>query len=129
MAVVVRRFTRAGSLAVLLLWLVLAVATGPYTVGLGEVARAGPEVQLPAGAEAEQVARVLNPSGRPVPLPLAVVWVPRQEGERITPGQEAAAREVTACVAGPSFVPVLAEDGRAMIVVVPGGLPICATGS
>ncbi|WP_257002312.1 MMPL family transporter [Streptomyces sp. WZ.A104] len=121
MAVVVRRFTRAGSLAVLLLWLVLAIATGPYTVRLGEVARAGPEVQLPAGAESEQVARVLNPSGVAEPLPLAVVWVPRQEGARITPGQEAVAREVTARVAGPSLVPVLAEDSRAMIVVVPGG--------
>ncbi len=115
-----RRFTRAGSLAVLLLWLVLAIATGPYTVRLGEVARAGPEVRLPAGAESEQVARVLNPSGVAEPLPLAVVWVPRQEGERITPGQEAAAREVTARLAGPSLVPVLAEDGRALIVVVPG---------
>ncbi len=79
-------------------------------------------MRLPAGGESEQVARVLNPSGVAEPLPLAVVWVPRQEGERITPGQEAAAREVTARLAGPSLVPVLAEDGRALIVVVPEGL-------
>ncbi|WP_262388043.1 MMPL family transporter [Streptomyces parvus] len=105
----------------LLLWLVLAVATGPYTVRLGEVVRAGPEVQLPVGAESAQVARLLNPSGVAEPLPLAVVWVPRQEGERITPGQELAAREVTARFAGPSLVPVLAEESRALIVVVPAG--------
>ncbi|MBT2427485.1 MMPL family transporter [Streptomyces sp. ISL-112] len=121
MSVVVRRFTRPASLTMLLLWLVLAVATGPYTVRLGEVARAGPEVQLPAGAESAQVARLLNPSGVAEPLPLAVVWTPRQKGERITPGQEAAAREVTARLAGPSLVPVLAKDSRALIVVVPEG--------
>ncbi|MFJ8253781.1 MMPL family transporter [Streptomyces sp. NPDC094466] len=121
MSVVVRRFTRAGALTMLVLWLVLAVATGPYTVRLGEVTRAGPEVQLLAGAESARVARLLNPSGVAEPLPLAVVWTARQEGDRITPGQEVAAREVTARLGGPSLVPVLAKESLALIVVVPVG--------
>ncbi|MGT2532814.1 MMPL family transporter [Streptomyces nojiriensis] len=105
----------------LLLWLVLAVATGPYTLRLGEVARSGQQVQLPGGAESAQVARLLNPDGADEPLPLAVIWTPRADGAQITATQQETARRVTARLAGTAVVPILAADGRAVTAVIAAG--------
>ncbi|MFJ3880875.1 MMPL family transporter [Streptomyces sp. NPDC090077] len=105
----------------LLLWLVLAVAAGPYTMRLGEVARSGQELQLPADAESARVARLLNPTAQDEPLPLAVIWTPRADGEQITAGQQEAARQVTARLAGSAAAPVLAADGRALTAVIAAG--------
>lgn len=105
----------------LLLWLALAVAAGPYTLRLGEVARSGQELQLPAGAESAQVARLLNPDGADEPLPLAVIWTPRADGEKITASQQEEARQVTARLAGTAAAPVLATDGRALTAVIAAG--------
>ncbi|MEU5921704.1 MMPL family transporter [Streptomyces sp. NPDC047141] len=105
----------------LLLWLVLAVAAGSYTLRLGEVSPSSQAVQLPVSAESARVARLLNPTGRDEPLPLAVVWTPRADGEQITTGQQQAARRVTALLAGSAAVPVLAADGRALTAVVAAG--------
>ncbi|MFF4012422.1 MMPL family transporter [Streptomyces sp. NPDC001717] len=105
----------------LLLWLVPAVATGPYTLRLGEVARSGQQVQLPGGAESAQVARLLNPDGADEPLPLAVIWTPRADGAQITATQQETARRVTARLAGTAVVPMLAADGRAVTAVIAAG--------
>ncbi|MGP3690978.1 MMPL family transporter [Streptomyces sp. IBSNAI002] len=107
----------------MLLWLVLAVATGPFTVRLGEVTQAGHVVQLPAGAESTEAARLLNPAAAGQPLPLAVIWTPRAESERITLAQRKAAGQVTGRLSapGPAVVPVLAGDGRALISVISVG--------
>lgn len=105
----------------LLLWLGLAVITGPYAVRLGELAQSGQEVQLPAGAESARVARLLKAAGGDEPLPLAVIWTRSRAGEHITPVQQEAARQVTARLAGPGAVPVLAPDGRALTVVIAAG--------
>ncbi|MGW8360372.1 MMPL family transporter [Streptomyces wedmorensis] len=115
------KFHRAGPWAVLLLWLTLAVATGPYTLRLGEVARSGQEAQLPDGAESVRVARLLNPDGAEEPLPLAVIWTPRADGEQITAGQQETARQVTARLAGSATAPVRAADGRALTAVIAAG--------
>ncbi|MEU4064633.1 MMPL family transporter [Streptomyces wedmorensis] len=119
--VVLRRFYRAGPFGVLLLWLALAVAAGLYTVRLGEVAKTGQELQLPAGTESARVARLLNPAGEAEPLPLAVIWTPRESGGQITAGQQEAAQQITVGLAGPAGVPVLAADGRALTAVIPAG--------
>ncbi|MFH8259279.1 MMPL family transporter [Streptomyces roseolus] len=119
------RLNRARSFAVLLLWLVLAFAAGPYTVRLEEVTQAGQEVQLPATAESARVAGLLNPAGAEEALPLAVIWTPRTEGERISPGQQEEVRQVAFRLAD-GAAPVLAPDGRAMTTVIatgPAGLP------
>ncbi|WP_225805048.1 MMPL family transporter [Streptomyces sp. NK15101] len=102
----------------LLLWLVLAVVAVPYTVRLGEVGRADQEAQLPAGSESARVARLLNPAVRDEPLPLAVIWTPRAEGEQISAGQQKAVRQVALRLAGPAAAPILAADGRALTVVI-----------
>ncbi|GGY38565.1 putative membrane protein [Streptomyces omiyaensis] len=114
------RLNRARSFAVVLLWLVLAVAAGPYTVRLEEVTQAGQEVQLPAGAESARVADLLNPAGAEDPLPLAVIWTPRTEGERILPDQQEEIRQVAFRLAD-GAAPVLAQDGRAMTAVITAG--------
>ncbi|MFJ3633356.1 MMPL family transporter [Streptomyces sp. NPDC090112] len=115
------KFHRAGPLAVLLLWLALAVAAGPYTMRLGEVAPSSQAVQLPAGAESARVARLLNPTAQDDLLPLAVIWTPRKGGEQITAAQRQAVRQVTARLAGSAAVPVLAVDGRALTAVIAAG--------
>ncbi|MEU2184497.1 MMPL family transporter [Streptomyces thermolilacinus] len=103
------------------LWLVLAGAAAPCTVRLGEVAQAGQEVQLPAGAESARADRLLDPGGGEEPLPLAVVWTARVEGEQITAGQQEAARLVTARLVGPAAVPSLSADGQALTAVIAAG--------
>ncbi|MFF6883749.1 MMPL family transporter [Streptomyces sp. NPDC012421] len=120
------RFHRAGPLGVLVLWLVLSVAAGPYTVRLGELAKAGQEVQLPVEAESARVARLLNPAGQEEPLPLAVIWASRAKDEQIIADQQEAVRRVTTRLAGPAAVPIVSTDGRALTVVMavgPAGLP------
>ncbi|MFJ5829501.1 hypothetical protein [Streptomyces sp. NPDC093089] len=123
----------------LLRWLIPAVAAGPYTVRPGEAAQAGQTAPLaeagqtaplaeagqtaPLAAEAEsaRAARLLNPAGQGEPLPLAVIWTPRTQGEPITAGQQETVRQVTAHLAGPAAVPVLAADGQALTAVIAAG--------
>ncbi|MYS11762.1 MMPL family transporter, partial [Streptomyces sp. SID6041] len=85
------------------------------------MAQAGQVSQLPAGAESARVARLLNPAGQDEPLPLAVIWTSRVEGERITAAQREAVRQVAVRLAGPAAVPVLASDGRALTAVISAG--------
>ncbi|MFE9042576.1 MMPL family transporter [Streptomyces sp. NPDC007818] len=114
------RLNRARAFAVVLLWLVLAVATSPFTLRLEEVTQAGQEAQLPAAAESARVAGLLNPADAEEPLPLAVIWTPRAEGERISPGQQEEVRQVALRLPD-GAAPVLAPDGRAMIAVITTG--------
>ncbi|MFC9001203.1 MMPL family transporter, partial [Streptomyces rochei] len=53
------RLDRAESFVVLLLWLVLAVAAGTYTVRLREMTQSGQGVKLPVASESAEVARLL----------------------------------------------------------------------
>ncbi|MFG3037196.1 MMPL family transporter [Streptomyces sp. NPDC048330] len=101
-----------------LLWLVLAVAAGPYTVRLGEVTQAGGDVTLRAPTESARVERLLNPTGAEVAVPLAVVWTSRPEGEQITARQQQAARQVIVRLTGTAGTPVLSPDGRALTAVI-----------
>ncbi|MGW0469290.1 MMPL family transporter [Streptomyces sp. NPDC003027] len=102
----------------ILLWLVLAVAAGPYTVRLGEVAQAGADVTLREHAESARVERLLNPTGAEVVMPLAVIWTSRPEGERVTARQQQAARQVIVRLTGTAGAPVLSRDGRALTAVI-----------
>ncbi|GHG30307.1 MMPL family transporter [Streptomyces sp. G2] len=112
------RLNRARPYIVLLLWLILAVAAGPYTVRLGEVAQAGGDVTLRETTESAQVERLLNPAGAQAALPLAVIWTSRPEGEQITARQQQAARQIVVRLTGTAGAPVLSQDGRAMTAVI-----------
>ncbi|MFD5770730.1 MMPL family transporter [Streptomyces sp. NPDC127049] len=112
------RLNRARPFVVLLLWLILAVAAGPYTVRLGEVAQAGGDVTLRETTESARVERLLNPAGAQAALPLAVVWTSRPEGEQITARQQQAARQAVVRLTGTAGAPVLSQDGRAMTAVI-----------
>ncbi|GHD82563.1 MMPL family transporter [Streptomyces goshikiensis] len=124
----VKNFNRAWSVPLLALWLLLALVTSPFTVRLGEAAHASSNLQLPGEAESARVDRLLNPTGADQPLPLAVIWLSRTEGEQITSRQFETARQVSAGFSGvgASGVPVLSREGRALTAVIaagPTGLP------
>ncbi|MFE0700873.1 MMPL family transporter [Streptomyces sp. NPDC058872] len=112
---------RPGVPATLLLWLVLAVLSGPFAARLGDAAGAeGQQAPALPGTQSARVAEALNPAGGPEPLPLAVLWT-RADGGRITPLQERSARQVVDRLAGPAAAPFPSRDGEAVAAVVEAG--------
>ncbi|MFF5638408.1 MMPL family transporter [Streptomyces sp. NPDC012825] len=118
-----RRFTKSGTLLMVVLWAALVVLTSPYALRLGEAVQAGQAGRLPAGAESAGVAALLNPSGSSESLPLAVLWTAGEPEAGITSFQQVEAHriltEVTDSRSGTE--PSLAQDGEAMIAVIPIG--------
>ncbi|MFB6626303.1 MMPL family transporter [Streptomyces sp. NPDC056374] len=113
-----RWLNRPGALATLLLWLVAALLSSSFAVRLSEMSAADHPTVVPSGTQSAQVARLLNPTGVPEPLPLAVIWT-QESGNRITPSQQQAAQRVSGQLtsSGPASTPVLAQDGGALVAL------------
>lgn len=123
-------FNRRGLSVTLLLWLMLAVVAGLYTLRVGEVARTEQTAQLPPGAESAKVSALLDPTGAGKALPLVVVWTAREQGAGITSAQQTAAAQTAAGLTrdGSGPRPVLSRDGEALTVVLDIGPEALAAG-
>ncbi|WP_435057108.1 MMPL family transporter [Streptomyces sp. bgisy060] len=111
---------RSGVPATLLLWLVLAVLSGPFASRLGDAGAGGQQAPALPGTQSARVAEALNPTGGPEPLPLAVLWT-RADGGRIGPLQERSARQVADRLAGLAAVSFPSGDGEAVAAVIAAG--------
>ncbi|WAZ19238.1 MMPL family transporter [Streptomyces cinnabarinus] len=109
-------------LALLLVWLGVGGALGPYAGKLGEVATNDQAAFLPQSAESTQVLKAREAFDQSETLPAVVVWT--ADGQRISAAQLSTATRALGSLAGqPGFVGTpspasLSTDGRAMQAVV-----------
>ncbi|MFF0727364.1 MMPL family transporter [Streptomyces sp. NPDC004134] len=109
-------------LVLLIVWLVVGGALGPYAGKLGEVATNDQAAFLPRNAESTRVLEAGEEFDRSETLPAIVVWTPA--GEQIAKGQQQAATDAVAGLAGETGVvgspspAVVSEDGEALQAVV-----------
>ncbi|MFB9838517.1 MMPL family transporter [Actinoallomurus acaciae] len=103
---------------VLVAWLVLLMAGGTLGGRLQGVTQNNADAYLPGSAEATQVIKLQDKVHKEDGM-LAVVSYERRSG--ITPADQANARQAAAKLAhvGPATGPLMAEDGRAMQLLVP----------
>ncbi|MEV4194395.1 MMPL family transporter [Streptomyces toxytricini] len=111
-------------LALLVVWLGIGGALGPYAGKLGEVATNDQAAFLPRSAESTAVLEARRPFERSASVPAIVVWeVP--DGTRISEDQAGAASRAVAALAGRPGIAEApsparpSEDGRALQAVVP----------
>ncbi|MFI8106106.1 MMPL family transporter [Streptomyces sp. NPDC086023] len=114
----------AVPLALVLVWLGIGGTLGPYAGRLGEVATNDQAAFLPRSAESTRVLQARKAFEASASVPAIVVWT-ADDGGRVTAGQERAAAQAAAGLAGRPGVagppsPVLASaDGEALQAVVP----------
>lgn len=109
---------------VLTAWLIVLVALGPLAGKLGQVEESGPNAFLPSGAESAQVNTELEKfRGEDEIVPAIAVYA---RGDAATTSADAAKARSDARELGPLAAqgekvsgPLPAEDGRALMVVVP----------
>ncbi|MET9352127.1 MMPL family transporter [Streptomyces sp. NPDC006617] len=108
----------------LLVWLVVGGALGPYAGKLGEVATNDQASFLPRSAESTQVVEAQRAFQQDETLPVIVVWTADGDGDAaVTAHQQAATRSVAGLEGDPGIVgsasPALpSDDGRALQAVV-----------
>ncbi|MFF4469887.1 MMPL family transporter [Streptomyces sp. NPDC001599] len=108
----------------LLVWLVVGGALGPYAGKLGEVATNDQASFLPRSAESTRVVDAQQAFQQDETLPVIVVWTADGDGDAaVTAHQQAATRSVAALEGDPGIVgsasPALpSDDGRALQAVV-----------
>ncbi|MEU4980219.1 MMPL family transporter [Streptomyces sp. NPDC021969] len=108
----------------LLVWLVVGGALGPYAGKLGEVATNDQASFLPRSAESTQVVEAQQAFQQDETLPVIVVWTADGDGDAaVTAHQQAATRSVAGLEGDPGIVgsasPALpSDDGRALQAVV-----------
>ncbi|MGI5484364.1 MMPL family transporter [Streptomyces lavendofoliae] len=106
----------------LLVWLGVGGALGPYAGKLGEVATNDQAAFLPRSAESTKVLDAREAFDQSETLPAIVVWT--ADGERVTEAQRAAATRAVTALAGDAGVvgrpspALLSEDGQALQAVV-----------
>ncbi|GGU39287.1 putative membrane protein [Streptomyces lavendofoliae] len=106
----------------LLVWLGVGGALGPYAGKLGEVATNDQAAFLPRSAESTKVLEAREAFDQSETLPAIVVWT--AEGDRVTEAQQAAATRAVTALAGHAGVvgrpspALLSEDGQALQAVV-----------
>ncbi|MEV5355219.1 MMPL family transporter [Streptomyces sp. NPDC052693] len=109
-------------LALLLVWLGVGGALGPYAGKLGEVATNDQAAFLPRSAESTRVLQAREAFDQSETLPAVVVWT--AGGERLTADQRAEATRAVAALAGERGVvdrpspALLSDDREAMQAVV-----------
>ncbi|MEW2357913.1 MMPL family transporter [Spirillospora sp. NPDC029432] len=124
MANTVRGARWALPVLLLVVWLGIGGALGPYAGKLGEVATNDQASFLPESAESTRVIDAQRPFQAEKALPAIVVWEARNGGT-LPPGAQAAATRALASLNGSAEVagqvsPALpSEDGRALQAVVP----------
>ncbi|MFF8613221.1 MMPL family transporter [Streptomyces sp. NPDC015350] len=117
-----RRVRWLVPLVLLLVWLAVGGALGPYAGKLGEVATNDQAAFLPQSAESTKVLKAREAFDQSETLPAIVVWT--ADGDRITGAQRSAATRAIGGLAGrPGVVgtpsPALpSEDGQALQAVV-----------
>ncbi|MFJ2896683.1 MMPL family transporter [Streptomyces sp. NPDC087218] len=117
-----RRVRWLVPLVLLLVWLGVGGALGPYAGKLGEVATNDQAAFLPQSAESTKVLKAREAFDQAETLPAIVVWT--ADGDRITDAQRSAATRAIGGLAGrPGVVgtpsPALpSEDGQALQAVV-----------
>ncbi|MEU1042595.1 MMPL family transporter [Streptomyces sp. NPDC005551] len=122
MSLTARRARRLLPLVLLVAWLGIGGALGPYAGKLGEVATNDQAAFLPRNAESTRVIEEQRAFRRDETLPAIVVWT--ADGAEVTTGQRAAATRALATLNGePGVVgtpsPALpAKDGKALQGVV-----------
>ncbi|MER7109725.1 MMPL family transporter [Streptomyces sp. NPDC000229] len=110
-------------IALLLVWLAIGGALGPYAGKLGEVATNDQAAFLPRSAESTKVLEARKAFETAPSVPAIVVWT--ADGARVTTEQREAATRAVAGLAGEpgiSAAPspaVVSRDGEAMQAVVP----------
>ncbi|MEO3974912.1 MMPL family transporter [Streptomyces sp. CAU 1734] len=119
-----RRARRLIPVVLLLVWLGIGGALGPYAGKLGEVATNDQAAFLPRSAESTEVIEAQRAFREGEKLPVIVVWTAGGDG-RVTPDQRGEAdRALASLAAGPGVSgrpsPALAsEDGAALQAIVP----------
>ncbi|SCD75720.1 MMPL family transporter, partial [Streptomyces sp. PpalLS-921] len=108
----------------LVAWLAVGGAFGPYAGKLGEVATNDQASFLPQSAESTQVIDAQKAFSRQETVPAIVVWTSEKDGGRLDPGQREAATAALAGLKGEPGVtgevsPALpSKDGQALEGVV-----------
>ncbi|BFO16727.1 hypothetical protein SHKM778_31150 [Streptomyces sp. KM77-8] len=102
-------------LALLIVWLGVGGALGPYAGKLGEVATNDQAVFLPRTAESTRVLEARKAFDQSETVPAIVVWT--TDGDRVTETQQAAASDAVGALAGTAGVvgrpsPALVSDDR-----------------
>ncbi|MFG2511016.1 MMPL family transporter [Streptomyces sp. NPDC048584] len=102
-------------LALLIVWLGVGGALGPYAGKLGEVATNDQAVFLPRTAESTKVLEAREAFDQSESVPAIVVWT--TDGDRVTDAQQAAASDAVGALAGTAGVvgrpsPALVSDDR-----------------
>ncbi|CAB48916.1 MULTISPECIES: MMPL family transporter [Streptomyces] len=108
----------------LLVWLVVGGALGPYAGKLGEVATNDQASFLPRSAESTRVVDAQQAFQQDETLPVIVVWTADGDGDAaVTAHQQAATRSVAGLegdpgIVGPASPALPSDDGRALQAVV-----------
>ncbi|MFC8880263.1 MMPL family transporter, partial [Streptomyces ardesiacus] len=108
----------------LLVWLVVGGALGPYAGRLGEVATNDQASFLPRSAESTRVVEAQKAFLQDETLPVIVVWTADGDGDAaVTAHQQAATRSVAGLegdpgIVGPASPALPSDDGRALQAVV-----------
>ncbi|MGW0351742.1 MMPL family transporter [Streptomyces anthocyanicus] len=108
----------------LLVWLVVGGALGPYAGKLGEVATNDQASFLPRSAESTRVVDAQQAFQQDETLPVIVVWTADGDGDAaVTAHQQAATRSVAGLegdpgIVGPASPALPSDDGRALEAVV-----------
>ncbi|MGN3954069.1 MMPL family transporter [Streptomyces sp. WAC8370] len=108
----------------LLVWLVVGGALGPYAGRLGEVATNDQASFLPRSAESTRVVEAQKAFQQDETLPVIVVWTADGDGDAaVTAHQQAATRSVAGLegdpgIVGPASPALPSDDGRALQAVV-----------
>ena len=102
-------------LALLIVWLGVGGALGPYAGKLGEVATNDQAVFLPRTAESTKVLEAREAFDQSETVPAILVWT--TDGDRVTGAQQAAASDAVGALAGTAGVvgrpsPALVSDDR-----------------
>ncbi|MFF4299265.1 MMPL family transporter [Streptomyces vinaceus] len=119
-----RWLRRLVPLALLVVWLGIGGALGPYAGKLGEVATNDQAAFLPQSAESTEALAARKAFERSESVPAIIVWQAR-DGETVTDAQQQEATRAVAAlagqrgVAGPPSPALRSEDGRALQAVAP----------
>ncbi|MFJ6934374.1 MMPL family transporter [Streptomyces sp. NPDC101132] len=114
----------AVPLALVLVWLGIGGTLGPYAGKLGEVATNDQAAFLPRSAESTQVLQARKAFEASASVPAILVWT-ADDGGRVTAGQQRAATQAAAGLAGRPGIAgtpspaALSADGEAVQAVVP----------
>ncbi|MER5730765.1 MMPL family transporter [Streptomyces sp. NPDC002138] len=108
----------------LVVWLGIGGALGPYAGKLGEVSTNDQAAFLPRSAESTRVLQERRASERSESVPAIIVWQARDGGQVTEARQQEATRAIAALagqrgVQAPPSPAVRSEDGRALQAVVP----------